>query len=75
MLVIADYLREKDHHATSARYFAQEANWGNAAIGRSTPFCTGSRQISKPDAARSQILHSPKRRGGKFSSFSRIFLL
>src|SRR5882762_7912744 len=30
----ADYLREKGHHATSARYFAQEANWGNAAIGK-----------------------------------------
>ncbi|KAB2929473.1 MAG: N-6 DNA methylase [Candidatus Contendobacter sp.] len=30
----ADYLREKGHHATSARYFAQEMNWGNAAIGK-----------------------------------------
>jgi type I restriction enzyme M protein len=30
----ADYLREKSHHATSARYFAQEMNWGNAAIGK-----------------------------------------
>ncbi|HWQ38354.1 MAG TPA: N-6 DNA methylase [Burkholderiales bacterium] len=29
-----DYLREKGHHATSARYFAQEMNWGNAAIGK-----------------------------------------
>jgi len=28
----ADYLREQSHHATSARYFAQEMNWGNAAI-------------------------------------------
>src|SRR6266540_4934731 len=26
----ADYLREHGHHATSARYFAQEMNWGNA---------------------------------------------
>ena len=26
----ADYLREQGHHATSARYFAQEMNWGNA---------------------------------------------
>jgi len=35
MLVhVADYLREKGHHATSARYFAQEMNWGNAAIGK-----------------------------------------
>ena len=30
----ADYLREHKHHATSARYFAQEMNWGNAAIGK-----------------------------------------
>ena len=30
----ADYLREHDHRATSARYFAQEMNWGNAAIGK-----------------------------------------
>jgi type I restriction enzyme M protein len=30
----ADYLREYGHHATSARYFAQEMNWGNAAIGK-----------------------------------------
>ena len=30
----ADYLREQRHHATSARYFAQEMNWGNAAIGK-----------------------------------------
>jgi len=30
----ADYLREQGHHATSASYFAQEMNWGNAAIGK-----------------------------------------
>lgn len=30
----ADYLRERGHPATSARYFAQEMNWGNAAIGK-----------------------------------------
>jgi type I restriction enzyme M protein len=30
----ADYLREHGHHANSARYFAQEMNWGNAAIGK-----------------------------------------
>lgn len=30
----ADYLREHGHHATSARYSAQEMNWGNAAIGK-----------------------------------------
>lgn len=30
----AGYLREHGHHATSARYFAQEMNWGNAAIGK-----------------------------------------
>ena len=30
----ADYLREQGLHATAARYFAQEMNWGNAAIGK-----------------------------------------
>ena len=30
----ADYLREQGHLATNARYFAQEMNWGNAAIGK-----------------------------------------
>ena len=30
----ADYLREHGHLATHARYFAQEMNWGNAAIGK-----------------------------------------
>lgn len=30
----AEYLREGDHHATSAQYFGQEMNWGNAAIGK-----------------------------------------
>ncbi|HHH30249.1 MAG TPA: SAM-dependent DNA methyltransferase [Polyangiaceae bacterium] len=30
----ADFLREQGHHATAARYFAQEMNWGNAAIGK-----------------------------------------
>jgi type I restriction enzyme M protein len=30
----AEYLREQGHHATSAQYFAQEMNWGNAAIGK-----------------------------------------
>ena len=30
----AEYLRESGHLATHARYFAQEMNWGNAAIGK-----------------------------------------
>ena len=30
----AEFLREHGHHSTSARYFAQEMNWGNAAIGK-----------------------------------------
>lgn len=30
----ADYLREGGHHATSAQYFGQEMEWGNAAIGK-----------------------------------------
>jgi type I restriction enzyme M protein len=30
----ADYLREQGLHPTAARYFAQEMNWGNAAIGK-----------------------------------------
>ena len=35
MLVRAvDYMRERGHPATNARYFAQEMNWGNAVIGK-----------------------------------------
>lgn len=30
----ADFLREGGHHASSAQYFAQEMNWGNAAIAK-----------------------------------------
>jgi type I restriction enzyme M protein len=30
----AEYLRECGHYATSARYYSQEMNWGNAAIGK-----------------------------------------
>ena len=30
----AEYLRENGHLATHARYFAQEMNWSNAAIGK-----------------------------------------
>ena len=30
----AEYLREQGHLATHARYFAQEMNWNNAAIGK-----------------------------------------
>lgn len=30
----AEYLREQGHHPTAASYFAQEMNWGNAAIGK-----------------------------------------
>jgi len=30
----ADYLRETGHNANDARYFGQEMNWGNAAIGK-----------------------------------------
>jgi type I restriction enzyme M protein len=30
----ADYLRERGHRATDARYFGQEMNWSNAAIGK-----------------------------------------
>ncbi|MHB8643629.1 MAG: type I restriction-modification system subunit M [Gaiellaceae bacterium] len=30
----ADFIREHRSHATAARYFAQEMNWSNAAIGK-----------------------------------------
>ncbi len=29
-----DYIREQGQHATAARYFGQEMNWGNAAIAK-----------------------------------------
>ena len=34
LVYAAEFLREHGHHATSARYFAQEMNWSNAAIGK-----------------------------------------
>lgn len=30
----ADFLEERGHHKVAAQYFAQEMNWGNAAIGK-----------------------------------------
>ena len=32
--LVPPYTPDGGHHATSARYFAQEMNWGNAAIGK-----------------------------------------
>ena len=50
----ADYLREQRHHATSARYFAQEMNWGNAAIGKINSVLTGWRPPSQQGTAPSR---------------------
>jgi type I restriction enzyme M protein len=51
----ADYLREDGQHATSAQYFAQEMNWGNAAIGKLIRCCMALKPTSGLAPARSPI--------------------
>ena len=66
----ADYLREKDHHATSARYFAQEANWGNAAIGKINSVLHGLE--ANIQAGRSTITDPAFTKNGAVEKFSLV---
>jgi type I restriction enzyme M protein len=66
----ADYLREKGHHATSARYFAQEANWGNAAIGKINSVLHGLE--ANIQAGRSTITDPAFTKNGAVEKFSLI---
>jgi type I restriction enzyme M protein len=67
----ADYLREQGYHATRARYFAQEMNWGNAAIGKINSVLHG--LDAKIMAGTSTITDPAFRDGkGKISKFSLV---
>src|SRR5262249_41344035 len=71
MLVHAgDYLREHGHHATSARYFAQEMNWGNAAIGKINSVLHGLEADIKAGA--STIIDPQFLEGGRLKRFSLV---
>jgi type I restriction enzyme M protein len=67
----ADYLREQGHPATTARYFAQEMNWGNAAIGKINSVLHG---LDAKIAAGSSTITDPafKEPDGKISKFSLV---
>jgi type I restriction enzyme M protein len=56
----ADYLREHGHHATSASYFAQEMNWGNAAIGKINSVLRGLEADIKAEPVPSPTLNFSK---------------
>lgn len=67
----ADYLREQGHHATSAQYFAQEMNWGNAAIGKINSVLHG---LEASIAAGSSTITDPQflEKDGKVQKFSLV---
>jgi type I restriction enzyme M protein len=66
----ADYLREKGHHATSAQYFAQEMNWGNAAIGKINSVLHGLE--ANIQAGRSTITDPAFTKNGAVEKFSLV---
>jgi type I restriction enzyme M protein len=66
----ADYLREHGQHATSARYFAQEMNWGNAAIGKINSVLHGLEADVKAGA--STITDPQFREDGRVKKFSLV---
>jgi type I restriction enzyme M protein len=66
----ADYVREHGHHATSARYYAQEMNWGNAAIGRINSVLHGLEADIK--AGTSTITDPQFLEGGQVKKFSLV---
>jgi type I restriction enzyme M protein len=66
-----DYLREIGHHVTAAQYFAQEMNWGNAAIGKINSVLHG---LEATIAAGASTITDPafKDDGGKVRKFSLV---
>jgi len=66
----ADYLREKGRHATSAQYFAQEMNWGNAAIGKINSVLHGLE--ANIQAGRSTITDPAFLENGRVKKFSLV---
>ncbi|WP_395017915.1 N-6 DNA methylase [Dongia sp.] len=67
----ADFLRERGHHATLAQYFAQEMNWGNAAIGKINSVLHG---LEATIAAGASTITDPAFRdgAGKLRKFSLV---
>lgn len=67
----ADYLREQGHQPTAARYFAQEMNWGNAAIGKINSVLHG---LDAKIAAGSSTITDPffKEADGSLKKFSLV---
>lgn len=67
----ADFLRERGQHATSAQYFGQEMNWGNAAIGKINSVLHG---LEANIAAGVSTITDPvfKDREGKVRKFSLV---
>jgi hypothetical protein len=61
----ADFLREHGHHASSARFFAQEMNWETQPLAKSTQCCTAWRQTLKPARAPSPTLSTSIRASSK----------
>ncbi len=66
----ADYLVEHGHHATAASYFAQEMNWGNAAIGKINSVLHGLE--AKIEAGRSTITDPAFTENGAVKKFSLV---
>jgi type I restriction enzyme M protein len=66
----ADYLREKGYHPTSAQYFAQEMNWGNAAIGKINSVLHGLE--AKIEAGSSTITDPAFKTNGAIDKFSLV---
>ena len=66
----ADYLREQGYHPTSARYFAQEMNWSNAAIGKINSVLHGLEADIKAGA--STIIDPQFLEGGRVKKFSLV---
>lgn len=66
----AAYLREHGHHATEARYYAQEMNWGNASIGKINSVLHGLEADIK--AGSSTITDPAFREDGRVKKFSLV---
>ncbi len=66
----ADYLVEHGHHPTAATYFAQEMNWGNAAIGKINSVLHGLE--AKIEAGRSTITDPAFTENGSVKKFSLV---
>ena len=66
----ADYLTEHGHHPTTTTYFAQEMNWGNAAIGKINSVLHGLE--AKIEAGRSTITDPAFLEDGSVKEFSLV---